>query len=393
MKVLFTHDHKFFRDSSGIYYSDGQYPYSLWERYLTVFDEVVVAGRVRTLLDQESRQKLNISSGPHVRFVEIPSVNNPLHLFSSRKKAAEILANLLKECDGLIARNSEISRIAAEQAERLNKPWLVEVVYCPFDALWNHGSIQGKIYAPYAFWATKKMVKKAPFALYVTDHFLQSRYPCGGQTISCSDVQLKEADSAVLQMKLQAISKPGKVIRIGMIGALENRIKGIHVALKAIQRVNDMTTSAFEFWVLGGGNVERWINLARDYGIAGKVNFCGTLPHGEAVLHWLDQIDVYIQPSFQEGLPRALAEAMSRACPAIGSTAGGIPELLDFQCLHKPGDNVRLAELICQAIESASWRKKRAIENFHKMEKYSPTLLDQRRRSFWKNFADSVQST
>ncbi len=38
---------------------------------------------------------------------------------------------------------------------------------------------------------------------------------------------------------------------------------------------------------------------------------------------------IYVQPSFWEALGLALQEAMSCGCPAIGSCAGGIPELID----------------------------------------------------------------
>ena len=54
----------------------------------------------------------------------------------------------------------------------------------------------------------------------------------------------------------------------------------------------------------------------------------GSLPHNE-VFEWLDTIDIYAQPSRQEGLPRALIEAMSRGLPAFGARTGGIPELLE----------------------------------------------------------------
>ena len=43
----------------------------------------------------------------------------------------------------------------------------------------------------------------------------------------------------------------------------------------------------------------------------------GGVPHNK-IFQLLDDIDLYIQPSLQEGLPRSVVEAMSRACPIIG---------------------------------------------------------------------------
>jgi len=67
---------------------------------------------------------------------------------------------------------------------------------------------------------------------------------------------------------------------------------------------------------------------------------------GSEVAKWLDQLDVYLQPSYQEGLPRATIEALNRGLLVIGSTAGGIPELLPAERMHTPGDAESLATCI-----------------------------------------------
>ncbi|MDU2063452.1 MAG: glycosyltransferase [Sporomusaceae bacterium] len=390
MKVLFTHDHKFYKDEKGLYYSDGQYPYRLWRRYLEVFDEIVVAARVRSLGKTEERQYLDLSSGPKVRFVEIPSVSSPLAWLGARQEAVKRLSDALVQCDGLIARIGEISRLAAPLARKQKKPWLAEVVYCPFDALWNHGSWQGKLYAPYAYWATRRMVEKAPYALYVTKEFLQRRYPSYGETVSCSDVQLADEAPYVLERRLLRLSLAATPVKkIGLIGTLANHMKGVHVALQALSYLAK-DRDDFLFQVLGGGDPAPWQKLAEQYGIGDRTVFCGTLPHGTAVNEWLDQIDLYIQPSFQEGLPRALLEAMGRACPALGSTAGGIPELLPPSCLHKPGDSMALAAGIGAALDNSAWCSNQAKRNFTLAAAYRPSALDPLRQNFWRCFSQAV---
>ena len=101
---------------------------------------------------------------------------------------------------------------------------------------------------------------------------------------------------------------------------------------------------------------------------------------------WLDEIDLYLQPSFQESLGRALIEAMSRACPAIGSTIGGIPDLLAPECLHRPGDAIRLGELIMCAARDTEWQHDQARRNFGLAKSYGNDVLDGRREAFWRDF-------
>lgn len=115
----------------------------------------------------------------------------------------------------------------------------------------------------------------------------------------------------------------------------------------------------------------------------------GVLPHTQ-VFSWLDGLDIYIQPSRLEGLPRALIEAMSRGCPAIGSAAGGIPELLDRDCIFgNDGNNV---DELCELIRSFDTNKmiQQAERNINEAVNYQHALLSQRRTLFFKEFADEA---
>lgn len=384
MKIVFAHDHQFCRDGAGRYYSDGQFPYRLWQRYLQVFDEIIVAGRVRPLRPQERWEQLDVSAGPGVRFAEIPSATTLRAKLVGSGQVRQALREVLQEADGLIARNSEIGLLAAAEAQKLRKPWAVEVVSSAFDAYWHHGSWRGKAYAPWAEYATKRWVGRAPYALYVTKGFLQQRYPCPGRIAACSDVQLPRAEESVLQERRKRIRGGAGRPVIGMIGSLTQAYKGLGTALAALRRLKQQG-QAFEFRVLGGGDVSSWQSLAAREGVAAETVFCGTIPSGE-VPAWLDAVDVYVQPSLTEGLPRALLEAMSRGCPALGSQVGGIPELLSLPCLHRPGDSAALAGLLQRSLQDRAWRMAAAVRNFRLAATYAPDQVEPVRRRFWEDF-------
>ena len=86
--------------------------------------------------------------------------------------------------------------------------------------------------------------------------------------------------------------------------------------------------------MVGSGNADYLKNFVQKYGLSDKVVLKGQMSHNE-VLSWLDSLDLYVQPSLQEGLPRSVIEAMSRACPVIGSRTAGIPELIADECIFE----------------------------------------------------------
>jgi len=164
------------------------------------------------------------------------------------------------------------------------------------------------------------------------------------------------------------------------------RYKGIDTGIEAIERLVAMGNDV-ELRVLGDGNVRPYAELARSLGVSDRVNFDGTLPAGEPVFLWLDKIDIYIQPSLQEGLPRALIEAMSRGCPAAGAATGGIPELLPEEFVFKPRASDQLAKILDRMINSASIRAKASWRNYERAQDYRSDILNARRRKFFLDIA------
>jgi glycosyltransferase involved in cell wall biosynthesis len=61
------------------------------------------------------------------------------------------------------------------------------------------------------------------------------------------------------------------------------------------------------------------------FGLAGRVRFLGFLSNVQILL---DTLDVFALPSLCETLGYALLEAMATELPAVGSTVGGIPEVI-----------------------------------------------------------------
>ncbi|UHA71965.1 glycosyltransferase family 4 protein [Paenibacillus sp. 481] len=401
MKLLFAYDVAIEHDRATNSFYHNYFDYELWRRYLEVFQHVEVASRQlhRTATDTLLNQKR--SSGQGVSFCEVPSLSNPVALLTKRADAIRILSHSLSQADVLIARlPSEVGAVAIQTAHKLGKPWAVEVVGHAWDALWNYGTWQGKIYAPIMTWRTKRLVQRAPYALYVTNQFLQRHYPCKGHTIGCSDVFIPMMDDAGWERRLERIGgrhrsydtsemQSMQPIRIGLIGSMAARYKGIDTALHALailHRERGIDSVPIQLRVLGEGDSSPWIALSQKLGVESQVEFCPPVPSGAAVFNWLDDLDIYVQPSYQEGLPRALIEAMSRGLPAIGSTAGGIPELLAPEWIFPAGNAQLLAAALRRMIRNEATRLRVGECNFIAAKQYAKEKLDARRTAFLRDF-------
>ena len=390
MKAIFCYDHIFVEDSARRVYSPGQFSADVWHRYLELFETLTVVGRRRSLDEMRRASDFNLASAPGVSFLFLPNLSSVAGLTWRRAEAKRRLREAIQAVDAVIIRlPSEIGLLAAQLAYRLRKPTAIEVAGCPWDGLWNYGTLAARLYAPIRTWRMRREVRRSSFALYVTRHFLQRRYPAFGRTTAVSDVAIGSPDREVLERRSARIEQRPAPVILGLIGSIGNEIKGVRTVLDALARAR-AALPPFEFRVLGPGDARPWQELAARHGLADAVRFCGVLPSGAAVFNWLDEVDIYLQPSFKEGLPRALVEAMSRACPALGSTAGGIPELISAECLHRPGDAAQLGRLLVRAAADSDWQRDQAKRNFRHAGAYAGEVLDARRRAFWRDFGDHV---
>ncbi|MFA5603080.1 MAG: glycosyltransferase, partial [Bacilli bacterium] len=129
-------------------------------------------------------------------------------------------------------------------------------------------------------------------------------------------------------------------------------------------------------------------SVANKHGVADQIKFLGAMPHNK-VFDWLETIDIYTQPSRQEGLPRALIEAMSRGLPAFGARTAGIPELLEDRFIFS--NTRKNIDEIFEILKS--FNKDTMIEqakrNFKESKEYDKNVVEERRRKFFEEFRDS----
>ncbi len=262
---------------------------------------------------------------------------------------------------------------------------MVEVVGDCWAAYWFYGCLKAKLYSFYAAAKTRKAIKCADFILYVSKKYLQEKYPpsCRARVSAISNVDLK--NEIIPNNKRYADIVGGKIV-FGIIGSFKNKYKGIHVAIKSLAKYKAAGFD-FELRILGEGDQNSLRCLAENLCIDGNIFFDGLKKPGEEVINWLRSIDIYMQPSLTEGLPRALIEAMSVGLPVLASNVGAIPELIDKEALCEPSDSSQLFKLILSKANDAEFLNRQSTRNLLVANQYRSEVISMQRLEFYGDFA------
>jgi glycosyltransferase involved in cell wall biosynthesis len=117
----------------------------------------------------------------------------------------------------------------------------------------------------------------------------------------------------------------------------------------------------YELTLIGDGDERKSLEeLARRMGIADRLVFAGFASQDGVRAHLL-RSDIFILPSFAEGVPVSLMEAMACGVPVIATHVGGIAELIESGetgLLVPASDAVALRDAIAKYIDDYGLREK-----------------------------------
>lgn len=354
-----------------------------WDRYLRHFDRVIVAmpterGSV------EGRNKLN---APAVEIMPLSARGGLHRRLVGLIRLGRQVRGAVDASDAVVARlPSWVGVAACREARRQNKPYAVEVVGCAWSAYWYH-SLPGKVLAPLNFVAMRAAVRRATSVLYVTDKYLQRRYPTRARWWAASNAEVTPPSDEELRARVSGLRDvESRRLRLATIGAVDVRYKGQQTGIRALAELRSRGMDA-EYHLIGGGSPDRLLRVASELGVADSVVFHGVVPRSQ-VLEVLRSTDIYVHPSFTEGQPRAVVEAMSVATPVIGTIAGGTPENLPNSQTFPPGDVSALVERIQVLVKdglgpAAEWSATRARH-------FAPSRLTAERDGFVSHLRKSV---
>lgn len=383
MYLIVSLEHRFSRTPDGSIWTDIVFSHSFWRRYLEVFDHVKVMARVQDVAQVSGDWER--SDGECVTFVPLPYYVGPWQYVKHLPQIKRAINATLNENAAILLRvASPIADLIQPILRHSGRPYGVEVVGDPYD-VFAPGTIKHPLRPFFRWWFSRQLRKQcatAVAAAYVTAQALQKRYPTasGVYTTHYSSIELPR--STIVAHPRDFLTNQNR-IRLIFIGTLTQLYKAPDILIDAVANcVCDGLDLSLT--IVGDGKYRTALEertAARN--IQQRVTFLGMLPSGEAVYQQLDQADIFVLPSRAEGLPRAMIEAMARGLPCIGSTVGGIPELLPAEDMVPPGDIAALAHKIREVVADPERMARMSARNLEQAREYDKNILDRRRRAFY----------
>lgn len=146
-------------------------------------------------------------------------------------------------------------------------------------------------------------------------------------------------------------------LRLLFLGAIM-QAKGIYDLLDVLADNRDKYEGKVELHVGGNGELDMFQKLIIEKQLSDLVKFEGWVD-GDKKTQLLNQTDLFILPSYFEGLPISILEAMSYGKPIVSTEIGGIPEIVhngENGILFTPGDKKALADAIDRLLENSALR-------------------------------------
>jgi glycosyltransferase involved in cell wall biosynthesis len=163
-------------------------------------------------------------------------------------------------------------------------------------------------------------------------------------------------------------------IQLSFLGHIKEQ-KGIFDLLKVVRKLIDERLDV-RLSIGGYGELDRLMREIAALGLKDRVEYLGWISE-EKRDSLLRKTDILVLPSYGEGMPMTILEAMSHAVPVVSTPVGGTPELVvdgETGYLVKPGDLENLYNKISELISDKEKRKqfgyrgRQIIEKNHNLD-------------------------
>ena len=231
------------------------------------------------------------------------------------------------------------------------------------------GSDLNRIPDPASRWLTRLAMKRAAFVVTKGEYLRQQAIRMGinarkvrNVPNGCDPSVFHPADRSAARAQLAVADEHELVLFVGRLDPQ----KGIVELLKAFDSLVSRRPNLRLVYVGDGPADEHLRNVARDFALEDRILLAGACP-SQKVAQWLAAANVLALPSYAEGCPNVVIEALNCGRPVIATNVGGIPELVNEKSgiLVPPRDSQALAGAIKTAMER-KWDERLISDQFRR---------------------------
>lgn len=380
----------------GNIYTEGVFTSEFYSRYLDVFDTVYVIGRIQDVSRVPEGKKR--ADGEGIRFLALPpgrGVGDYLRNSRACRKLVDHYFSDYGDC-AILRVPGVVANQSYPACAKSGKPYALEVVVDPWE-YFSKGA-NGGFVRPFVrcLWTAslKHQCLNAKGVSYVTERYLQKRYPChalegidGFYTASYSSVELPDDSFGLPKTQFR---NEGLLV-CHAANNFSGNAKGHYTLMRAARILLDRGVEVRIRFIGDGPSRRDYEAYVQKHGLSDTVEFVGRLPDGNAVRDAMRNADIFVFPTMAEGLPRVLLEAMAEGLPCLSSPVCGIPEVLDDPYLIDQRDASAYADRIEYLMGNHQELARMSRRNLEVSKGFARSILQERRTEFYRKLSDSVR--
>jgi len=231
------------------------------------------------------------------------------------------------------------------------------------------GSDLNSIPDPASGWLTRLAMRRATFVITKGEHLRQRAIGMGINARKVLNV-LNGCDSSMFHLADRGAARTQLAVEEGaelvlFVGRLDPK-KGIVELLKAFGSLASRRPNLRLVYVGDGPGAAQLRQMSRDLALEDRILLAGACS-SDQVAQWLAAANVLALPSYTEGCPNVILEALNCGRPVIATNVGGIPELVNEKSgiLIAPRDSRALAGAIKTALER-KWDEQLISDQFRR---------------------------
>jgi glycosyltransferase involved in cell wall biosynthesis len=270
----------------------------------------------------------------HIKTVYLKYLKRRVRPISDLKALGELRELIAKEKPDIIHLNSSKAGVLGSIAAKFQAAsFKFQVIYTAHGWVFNEpiGLLEKKIY----LWIEKRVSKYRDKIICVSEYdrqiALERGFPPEKLATIHNGIDFDNLNFLVKEVARQKLSQLTNhpINQSTVIGTIANLYpsKGIQYLIKAARAINYLLPDAMPLFIVIGDGPEKakLQRLIEKYKLENNFFLAGHLPYA---YRYLKAFDIFTLSSVKEGFPYVVMEAMAAGLPVVGTSAGGVSEML-----------------------------------------------------------------